>query len=203
MQKILNLPFVDNLEFIPQCQAYLSLVSYWNTITNLISSRDVDNLLIHLIRQSVQPLATEILSKNSVVLDVGSGAGLPGLPLKFARPELRLTLLEPRRKKSLFLQRVVDELKLKNVTVIRQRIEEFSILPDNLQKFDLITARGTGTTDRLLPILLPLLRRGGSCWFYKGSTLKKEMEDLERLHPGKVRQLVIDSKLSVIVFQVS
>ena len=201
MQKILNLPFVDNSDFYRLCQAYISLLSYWNSIINLVSTHHVDNLLTDLIRQSVEPLATEVIPTRSKVLDVGSGAGFPGLPLKFARPDLKMTLLEPRRKKALFLKRVVQELNLNDVEVVRSRLEDESTRQDWQKAYNLVTTRGTGSASVLFPTMKPLIRPGGACWFYKGIRGRKEARDLSRIFMGPIRLLSIGRNLSVIILQ--
>jgi 16S rRNA (guanine527-N7)-methyltransferase len=199
MLKILNLPYVDNQDFAPLCQAYAKYVSYWNTIINLVSSRDVDNLLSKLIVQSVRPLETQQIKAGSRVLDVGSGAGIPAFPLKFARPDLSITLLEPRRKKMLFLKRVAEELELNSVEVIHARLEEVSTRKDLFEAFDLITTRGTGRALDLFPLMEPLLRPGGTCWFYKGLAGPKEAHELLQVGDVTVEHLQLDKKLSIIV----
>lgn len=201
MQKILNLPFVDNEDFYPLCQAYTSLVSHWNTIINLVSPLDVDNLLNNLIVQSVQPLSKEPVPAGARVLDVGSGAGIPGFPLKFARPDIKLTLIESRRKKTLFLNRVVQDLELKDVEVVRSRLEEISTRQDWQAAFDLITTRGTGRAPDLYPLMEPLLRPGGACWFFKGIAGPKEAKELKRLYKDSVEVLEIGKNLSVIILK--
>lgn len=199
MQKILNLPFVDNSDFYPLCQAYASFVSYWNSITNVVSGRDVDNLLTNLIYQSVFPLDREKISLGARLLDVGSGAGIPGLPLKFARPDLQVTLLEPRRKKALFLQRAVAELDLKEVDVVCDRLENVTARPDWRAAFDLVVTRATGPAQELFPSMKPLLRSGGRCWFYKGLAGPDEAGKLSRADAKSVRLVPIDRGLYLIV----
>ena len=201
MQRILNLPFVDNSNFQSLCQAYKSLLSYWNTIINLVSMHDVDNLLNDLILQSIEPLANERVLRGAKVLDIGSGAGLPGLPLKFARPDLKLVLLEPRRKKVLFLKRVISELELENVEVVRARLEEMSGKAEWQEAFDLVTTRGTGSSLSLLPEIRPLVRKGGSCWFFKGIKGPKEAQQLAEIDDNTVRLRAIDKSLYVIVYE--
>jgi 16S rRNA (guanine527-N7)-methyltransferase len=199
MLKILNLPYVDNQDFVPLCQAYAKYVSYWNTIINLVSSRDVDNLLSKLIVQSVRPLETQQIQAGSRLLDVGSGAGIPAFPLKFARPDLSVTLLEPRRKKMLFLGRVAEELDLRSVEVFHARLEEVSGRPDFSEAFDLITTRGTGRALDLFPHMEPMLRPGGTCWFYKGLAGPKEADELRQTGDVTVEHLELDKKLSLII----
>ncbi|MBU1651977.1 class I SAM-dependent methyltransferase, partial [bacterium] len=86
--KILDLRDVDKSALEAQCCAYAETLSYWNSITNLVSTGDVDNLLVNLINESITLLQHEELEVGSRVLDIGSGAGIPAFPLKFARPDL-------------------------------------------------------------------------------------------------------------------
>lgn len=202
MQKTLKIPYVDNPQFQLLCQAYKSLVSYWNTVTNIVSGDDVDNLLTDLIRQSVKPLEFVEIPPHARMLDVGSGAGIPALPLKFARPDLKLTLLEPRRKKWLFLRRAVEELGLEEVEVVRSRVEEVVESGDYQAVFDLMTTRGTGSAAELFPKMEPLIRPGGLLWFYKGLKCRKEANQLSRLtrHPVRVQELEEDFGLIIVQF---
>jgi 16S rRNA (guanine527-N7)-methyltransferase len=198
VRKTLKIPIVDNSEFESRIQAYHQLVSNWNSITNLISTRAVDNLLTSLIPQSLAPLKAISVPKNARVLDVGSGAGLPGLPMKFARPDLRVTLLEPNRKKWLFLRSVISELKLEGVDALRGRVEDLRKEARYQAAFDLITARGTGSAMKLLTDMTPLVAEGGICCFYKGKTANAEAEEIARstnhliqIHPiSKTLQLL-------------
>ncbi|TKJ42135.1 16S rRNA (guanine(527)-N(7))-methyltransferase RsmG [candidate division LCP-89 bacterium B3_LCP] len=197
--KILNLHYVDNPDFYPQCQAYASLLSYWNTIINLVSDRIVDNLFTDLIVQSIYPLSKQIISLDSHVLDVGTGAGLPGIPLKLARPDLKMILLEPRRKKTLFLKRVIEELELKNIEVVRSRLQDFSQKGDQLQNYDLITTRGTGSSLQLFPNMKHLLKPQGKCWFYKGIKGPKEAREISQQKAVSTELMRIDKNMCVIV----
>ena len=201
MQKILNLQNVDNSEFSRLCQAYVSLVSYWNSVTNLVSGRDVDNLLKNLIYQSISPLSQEDVPSGARVLDVGSGAGIPALPLKFVRPDFKMTLLEPRRKKTLFLQRVVEELNLADVELVRGRLEEVNVKGDWDSAFDLVTTRGTGSATALFPQIKPLICSGGACWFYKGTAGPREANELKRSGLANVSLMPIDRALYVIIIK--
>ncbi len=202
MQEILNIRNVNNSQFEALCQAYKLLVSHWNTITNIVSTRNVDNLLTDLVRQSVKPLEFLDLPPHARIMDVGSGAGIPALPLKFARQDLQLTLLEPQRKKWLFLQRAVAELKLNQVTVIRERIEQFALQEGIPGAFDLITTRGVGSAVILFALFKPLLRPGGSCWFFKGKSASRELEELKTAFSGSIQLYPLDKNLSLIVVQV-
>lgn len=164
-----------------------------------MSTKPVDNLLTDLIRQSVAPLAQIDIPGHAKVLDVGSGAGLPALPLKFARQDLQVTMLEPRRKKYLFLNRVIEELGLDGILAVRSRLEEICDKPEWQGEFDLITTRGTGSAADLFPLAKGLIRPGGMCWFYKGRSAGREQIELSALCSGEVRLLELEKGLSLIV----
>ncbi len=170
-------------------------------MTNLISTKPVDNLLTDLIRQSVVPLTLMDVPQHAKMLDIGSGAGLPALPLKFARGDLQVTMLEPRRKKYLFLKRVIEDLGLKGVVAIRSRLEDACQNPAWQGSFDLITTRGTGSAADLFPLLEPLVRPGGMCWFYKGLTAHREQIELAAMTKHTVRLLELEKGLSLLVIQ--
>jgi len=116
-----------------QLLSYVMLLAKWNKVYNLTSVRDIDVMVSRHLLDSLTVLP--FLTGHSL-LDVGSGAGLPGIPIAIARPDLAVTLLDSNSKKTRFLQQAKAELGLGNVTVIRERIEQAS-----LPEFDLVTAR--------------------------------------------------------------
>ena len=199
MQKILNISNVDSDKFQRLCQAYIEHVSHWNSIINLVSTRDVDKLLTDLIRQSLAPLAHLSVPDGAKVLDIGSGAGIPALPIKFARQDLQVILLEPRRKKSLFLRRVVEELGLSAVEVICDRIEGVCERSDWRGAFDLVTTRGTGPAPKLLPLIEPLMRPGGAFWAFKGHAAKQELREIRAISPRPAKLVELEKNLSLLV----
>ena len=110
------------------------------------------------------------------VADVGSGAGLPGIPLAIARPDLDITLIEPLLKRSVYLQEVVDALGLPNVTVIRGRAEEKQVREALDGGVDIVTSRAVAPLGKLAGWSLPLVRRGGEMIAMKGSSVAEELE---------------------------
>jgi 16S rRNA (guanine527-N7)-methyltransferase len=138
----------------------------------LIGPREVDRIWDrHLLNSAV---LTELLPQESRVLDVGSGAGLPGIPLSIARPDLRLTLLEPMARRVTWLQEVITELAL-TVEVVRGRAEEGPVR-ERLSGQDVVTARAVAPLERLAKWCLPLLRPGGRLLAMKGETAAEELE---------------------------
>lgn len=108
--------------------------------------------------------------------DVGSGAGLPGLVLAIARPDVQLTLIEPMERRVAWLERQVDELGLENVEVVRARAEEVRLKG----RLDQVTARAVSALRTLIPITAPLLRPGGELVLMKGSGVDAEIGAAEK-----------------------
>ncbi|MCI2423989.1 16S rRNA (guanine(527)-N(7))-methyltransferase RsmG [Saccharopolyspora sp. K220] len=138
----------------------------------LIGPRELDRLWErHLLNSAV---VAELLPPNCRVLDVGSGAGLPGIPLAIARPDLDLTLLEPMARRVAWLQEVITELALA-VEVVRGRAEEGPVR-ERLADQDAVTARAVAPMERLAKWCLPLLRPGGQLLAMKGDSAAEEIE---------------------------
>ena len=114
------------------------------------------------------------------VLDLGAGAGLPGLPLKIAAPDLRLTLLEATARKAAFLRQAADELALEQVEVLTGRAEEVARQADRREGYDLVVARAVAPLPALLELALPFLRIGGVLAAPKGSGARQEVTRAER-----------------------
>ncbi|MGH3430458.1 MAG: 16S rRNA (guanine(527)-N(7))-methyltransferase RsmG [Mycobacteriales bacterium] len=116
----------------------------------------------------------ELIPQNSDVLDVGSGAGLPGIALAIARPDLRVTLLEPLLRREQFLTQVVKELGLSQVSVVRGRVEAVA---KSLPTMNIVTARAVAPLERLLDWCIPLLGRGGRLLAMKGGSAEEEVAE--------------------------
>jgi len=156
---------VDNL-----LNAYRDALLRANKTLNLVSRQGVNKILPSLISESLAPLGWEGTKLESPLLDVGSGGGLPGIPLKIAKPELNITLLDANRKKTLFLRNVVEKLQLKDVGVVWGRFEDFSSLSENSRRFGTVTARGVGQLDQLIKSSARLLKPGGELIIWSGES---------------------------------
>ncbi len=131
-------------------------------------------------------LLSELVPDESLVADVGSGAGLPGIPMAIAQPKAHFTLIEPMERRANWLSAVVQDLGIKNVDVIRARAEEVS-----RTDFDIVTARAVAALDKLLKLLTPLTRGSNlkTVLALKGSRAPEEIADakprLKRLGFGE------------------
>ena len=114
------------------------------------------------------------LPESATVIDIGSGAGLPGIPLALARPDLKVTLLEPLQRRVDFLEEVKSELGL-SITIIRGRAEEAK------GTYQVVTARALSATPKLLTQVWPLIAPGGSLVALKGSSVEEEVRQAEKV----------------------
>lgn len=137
----------------------------------------------------------DVVPSGATVCDLGSGAGLPGIPLAIRRPDLQLTLLEPLLRRTRFLEEVVDALALPNVRVRRGRAEELA----GSALFDVVTSRAVAPLERLARWSLPLTRGGGLVLAMKGSSAPDEVAAargvLRRLQGREVRILSVGGGL--------
>ncbi|GAA4913374.1 16S rRNA m(7)G-527 methyltransferase [Stackebrandtia albiflava] len=151
--------------------AYAGLLATDGVVRGLIGPREVPRLWErHLLNCAA---LTELVPADSDVLDIGSGAGLPGIPLAVARPDLWVTLVEPMERRTAFLTETVERLGLDNVEVLRSRAE--SVSPKG--KADVVTSRAVAALPKLAGWCLPLARRGGLVLAIKGSSAPQEVED--------------------------
>ena len=141
-------------------ERYLNLLLEANARLNLTAIRGPEEIRVRHFEDSLRLLEAADF-KGAQVLDVGSGAGFPGLALKIARPDIRLTLLDATGKKVRFLQSVCERLQLPDMTCIHARAEEWARDAGARERFDIVTARGVAALPVLSEICLPFVRVGG------------------------------------------
>lgn len=155
---------------LAQASRYVELLAGPAVDRGLLGPREIDRLWErHLLNCAA---LAELIPSGAAVLDVGSGAGLPGIALALARPDLSITLLEPMARRVAFLEEAVGELRLSTVSVVRGRAEDIRTGPN---RYDVVTARAVAGLDRLIPWCLPLLRPGGALLAMKGASAAVEL----------------------------
>ena len=155
---------------------YAEMLAEWNAtrmnLTRLVSPHDI--AVKHFL-DSLALLTVEMPPPNARVLDVGTGAGLPGLALKIARPDLRVTLMDGTAKKLTFCRAVADDLGLDSVEIVHARAEAAANLPTLAGQFDWVTARAVAPLDKLLPWLAPFAAPSGLLLSLKGMAAPEEL----------------------------
>jgi len=152
---------------------YAELLRGPGVVRGLIGPREADRLWDrHLLNCAV---LGELVPAGCSVLDVGSGAGLPGIPLAISRPDLSVTLLEPMARRVAFLEETVASLSLPGVRVVRGRAEDGSVRR-SIGRFPVVTARALAPLGRLAGWCLPLVAPGGQLLAVKGSSAEAELE---------------------------
>jgi 16S rRNA (guanine527-N7)-methyltransferase len=160
--------------------AYLNLLEQWNRVHNLTGIRDRAELVN---RHLVESLALKPFVRGPEAADVGSGGGLPGMPLAICLPDIAFTLIESRRKRASFLRHVAAELALENVEVAHARAEQVTTGP-----FDTVLARAVAPPAELLAVTRPLVAPGGRLVLLTGEVKGR---DIVRLAEG-FRELDVD-----------
>ncbi|WIM96557.1 16S rRNA (guanine(527)-N(7))-methyltransferase RsmG [Actinoplanes oblitus] len=162
---------------------FAQLLATEGVVRGLVGPRETPRIWDrHLVNCAVM---AELFPNGASVVDVGSGAGLPGIVLAVARPDLGITLVEPLARRTAFLSEVVDELRLDNVTVVRGRAEE---VLGEVGEADVVTARAVAALDKLAGWCLPLARVGGRLLALKGASAEEEIQEhraaIERIGGG-------------------
>lgn len=152
-----------------QLLAYLALLKKWNQAYNLTAIRDPDEMVP---RQLLDSLSILPLIQGKRILDVGSGAGLPGIPLAICMPEAAFTLIDSNGKKSRFTQQARMELGLDNLVVENGRVEQL----DRSNRFDTITSRAFAALPKMVELTRNLLSDGGILLAMKGTVPREEVK---------------------------
>lgn len=153
---------------------YMNLLLEWNEKINLTAITEEKEVIV---KHFVDSLTiAKYIPEGASLVDVGTGAGFPGIPLKIIRDDLKITLLDSLQKRINFLDVVIKELNLKNVETIHARVEEFGKNSKYRESFEVATSRAVANLSTLTEYLLPLVKVGGIAVCMKGSSIEEELE---------------------------
>ena len=159
-------------------ERYYELIATWNRRMNLISTRDCERFFDYHILDSLKVASCVDLKPVSRMMDFGSGAGLPGIPLSIVFPHIAVTLVESRLKRCLFLNEAVSNIPDLHVTVIRSRVEE---LPEKFNdSFDMVITRATMNLEKFFICCRRFITPHGSLVAIKGDSIKNELLELQK-----------------------
>lgn len=169
---VAQLPMEVSADKQKQLMHYLALMQKWNKAYNLTAIRDPHDMVI---KHLLDSLSIVPWVKGPQILDIGTGGGLPGIPVAIQCPEIEVTLLDSNGKKTRFLQQVKTELGLRNVTVVHARIEQF----EAQQQFPQIVSRAFSALDLFVELALPKLTEHGELLAMKGQMPDEEISALK------------------------
>lgn len=158
---------------------YHALLTEWNARIDLTAVLEPEEMVDRHYLDSAAPLALGLIPQGARVIDVGTGAGLPGIPLCILRPDLRVTLLDAQRKRVTFLQAAIEALDLP-AQAVHMRAEDAARDEAHRETYDVAVSRAVAATPTLLELTLPFVRVGGRAIAWKGPGLQAELEQARR-----------------------
>ena len=175
---------------LKQFYNYMNLLIEWNKKINLTAITEPDEIIL---KHFVDSLTiSRYISDGTKVVDVGTGAGFPGIPLKIVRQDVDITLLDSLQKRINFLDEVINELNLEKITTIHSRVEDFGKNKKYREEFDIATSRAVANLSTLSEYLLPLVKVGGKVISMKGSLIQEELENSKnaiKILGGKIEKV--------------
>lgn len=173
-----EIPFAPDLP--EKLDVYLRLLTEWNQRMDLTAVEEESEMLDRHFVDSLTVLRTEFLPEKSFVIDVGTGAGFPGMVLALARPECAVTLMDAQQKRLNFLEKVRGETGADNVSLLHSRAEIAGRDKKYREQFDIACARAVAPLNVLSEYLLPFVKVGGAALCWKGPALQQELESGRR-----------------------
>jgi 16S rRNA (guanine527-N7)-methyltransferase len=165
---------------LEQFQTFKEELIYWNERMNLTAITDEREIAIKHILDSLSPLKEEGMLTKGKVIDIGTGAGFPGIPLKILMPALEMTLLDSLKKRLNFLDGVIEKLGLRSIATLHGRAEDFGRAPEHRESYDYAVSRAVARMPVLLEYALPFVKVGGFFICQKGPGVTEELKDSQK-----------------------
>ena len=167
-----------SIEQIEKYYQYMNLLIEWNQKMNLTAIVEPNEIIL---KHFIDSLTIYSYTKNrKSVLDIGTGAGFPGIPLKILQKETSFTLLDSLNKRITFLQEVICNLKLQNVQAVHGRAEEFIKQINKRENYEIVTSRAVARLNTLLEYMLPFVKIGGLCICMKSAEIEEELQEAKK-----------------------
>ena len=160
---------------IENFKIYMELLLEWNEKINLTAITNEDDMIL---KHFVDSLTIKkYMSENEKIIDIGTGAGFPGIPLAIMNKNNEITLMDSLNKRIVFLNDVIDKLKLTNVKAIHSRAEELARNKTYREKYDVAVSRAVANLSTLVEYMLPFVSVGGKCICMKGPNIEEELKN--------------------------
>ena len=169
-----EIPFAEDLP--EKLEIYLRLLLEWNTKMDLTAVEEEEELIDKHFVDSLTVLRTDLVKPGASLVDVGTGAGFPGMVLAMARPDLHVVLMDAQRKRLKFLEAVAAEAGAGNAEILHARAEDAARDRKHREQYDIAAARAVAPLNVLAEYLLPFVKTGGCALCWKGPALKQELE---------------------------
>lgn len=174
--KLININISE--DEIENFKIYMELLLEWNEKINLTAITDENDILL---KHFVDSLTIKkYISENEKIIDIGTGAGFPGIPLAIMNKYNEITLMDSLNKRIVFLNDVIDKLKLNNVKAIHSRAEELARNKNHREKYDVAVSRAVANLSTLVEYMLPFVRIGGKCICMKGPNIEEELKNAKK-----------------------
>lgn len=159
---------------IEQFYQYMQILLHWNEKVNLTAITKPEEIILKHFIDSMT--IQKYIEPNQKLIDIGTGAGFPGIPLKIIRKDIQIILLDSLNKRVQFLNTVIEQLELEKIETVHARVEEFGKNKKYREQFDYATSRAVANLTTLSEYLLPLVKIKGKCISMKGSNIKEEID---------------------------
>lgn len=185
-------------EILERFDIYLNLLLEWNKKMNLTAITDEKDIIIKHFLDSISCVKTGVFYPDSNVIDIGTGAGFPGVPLKIVLNNIELTLIDSLNKRIMFLNELINKLGLK-ANIVHGRAEDYGVKKDYREKYDIVLCRAVARMNILVEYTLPYLKIGGFLLCMKGPGIFDEVNDAKKAL--EVLGGTIDNILSTQVYK--
>lgn len=163
---------------INQFYTYMELLLEWNNKINLTAITDPEQIILKHFIDSMTII--KYIDGSKKIIDVGTGAGFPGIPLKIVRKDLKVTLVDSLNKRVKFLDEVIEKIKLEKIETIHARVEDIGKDKKYRETFDIATSRAVANLATLSEYMMPLVKVGGICISMKGMTIEEEVQQSKK-----------------------